>query len=70
MSLNQHWTYETTVLVYTLIVKERNIYIQIYIHKHLDTVVGDYINIMKITFDFTVKQHEYTKTWKYREAVN
>jgi len=40
------------------------------------TVVGDYINIMKITFDFNFdlyqafKQHGYTKTWKQREAVN
>jgi len=42
----------------------------------LNTVVGDYINIMKTTFDFNFdsyqafKQHGYTKTWKQREAVN
>ena len=39
-------------------------------------VVGDFIYIMKTTFDFNLdlyqafKQHEYTKTWKQREAVN
>ena len=59
---------ETIVLVYTLIGTERNIY-YIYI-KHLDTVVGDYINRMKTAFDFIFKQHGYTKAWKYREAVN
>ena len=40
------------------------------------TVVCDYINTMKTTFDFNfdlnqaVKQHEYTKTSKPREEVN
>ena len=40
------------------------------------TVVGDYINIMKTTFDLNIdlyqafKQHGYTKTWKQRETVN
>jgi len=40
------------------------------------TVVGDYINIMKTTFDLdfnlyqAFKEHLYTKTWKQREAVN
>ena len=39
------------------------------------TVVGDYINIMKTTFDFNYdlcqafNQHGYTKTWKQREAL-
>ena len=39
------------------------------------TVVGDYINIIKTTFDFkfdlyqALKQHGHTKTWKQREAV-
>ena len=37
-------------------------------NKHFSTVVGDYINIMKPTFDFNfglyqaIKQHKYTKT--------
>ena len=41
----------------------------------LNTVVGDYINIVKTTFDFNFdlyqafKQHGYTKTWKQREEV-
>ena len=38
------------------------------------TVVGDYNNIMKTTFNFhfyqSLKHHGYTKTWKQREAVN
>ena len=40
------------------------------------TVVGDYINIMKTTFDLNIdsyqafKQHGYTKTWKQRKTVN
>ena len=40
------------------------------------TVVGDYINIMKTTFDFNFnsyqafKQHGYSKTRKQREYVN
>ena len=41
------------------------------------TVVGDYINKMKTTFDFNFdlykafKQHAwYTKTWKQKEPVN
>ena len=39
-------------------------------------MVGDFINIMKTTFDFNFdfyhafKQHGYTKTWKQKEAVN
>ena len=39
-------------------------------------VVGDYINIIKTTFDLNLdlyqafKQHGYTKTWKQREAVH
>ena len=39
-------------------------------------MVGDYINIMKITFDFNfdfyqaLKQHGYTKTKNQREAVS
>ena len=39
-------------------------------------MVGDYINIMKTTFDFNfslcqaVIQHGYTQTWKQREPVN
>ena len=39
-------------------------------------MVGDYINIMKTTFDLNIdlyqafKQHGYTKTWKQRETVN
>ena len=39
-------------------------------------MVGDFINIIKTTFDFNFdlysafKQHGYTKTWKQREAVN
>ena len=42
----------------------------------LATVVGDFINIIKTTFDFNFdlysafKQLGYTKTWKQREAVN
>ena len=38
-------------------------------------VVGDFINIMKMTFDFNFdlykafKEHRYTKTSKQREAV-
>ena len=38
------------------------------VHKSYCTVVGDYINIMKPTFDFNfglyqaIKQHKYTKT--------
>ena len=41
-----------------------------------NTMVGDYRNIMKTTFDLNFelyqafKQHEYTKTWKQRKAVN
>jgi len=41
-----------------------------------NTVVGDYIKIMKTTFNFNFdfhqgfKQHGYIKTWKHREAVN
>ena len=41
----------------------------------LNTVVGDYINIVKTTFDFNFdlyqafKQHGYTKTWKQREEA-
>ena len=32
---------------------------------------GNYINIMKTTFDQAFnKQHGYTKTWKQRDAVN
>ena len=44
--------------------------------KALNTVVGDNINIMKMTFDLNFdlyqafKQHGYAKTWKQREAVN
>ena len=40
------------------------------------TVVGDNINIMKMTFELNFdfyqafKQHGYTKIWKQREAVN
>jgi len=40
------------------------------------TVVGDYFNIMKTTFDFNFEvfpafeQQEYIKTRKIREAVN
>ena len=40
------------------------------------TVVGNNINIMKTTFELNfdfyqaLKQHENTKTWKQREAVN
>ena len=43
---------------------------------NLETVVGDFINIMKKTFDFNFDlysafiQHGYTKTWEQREAVN
>ena len=43
---------------------------------NLETVVGDFINIMKTTFDFNfdlykaLKQHGYTKTSNQREAVN
>ena len=39
-------------------------------------MVGDYIDIIKTTFDLNFysyqafKQHENTKTWKQREAVN
>ena len=39
-------------------------------------MVGDNINIMKTTYEFNFdlyqafKQHEYTKIWKQREAVN
>ena len=39
-------------------------------------MVGDYINIMKTTFDLNFaiyqafKHHEYTKTMKTREAVD
>ena len=42
----------------------------------MSTVVGDFMNILKTTFDFNFdlyqafKQHGYTKTWKQREAVN
>ena len=42
----------------------------------LATVVGDFINIIKTTFDFNFdlysafKQLGYTKTWKQKEAVN
>ena len=42
----------------------------------LCTVVGDYINKMKTTFDLNFdlhqafKQHGYTKIWEQREAVN
>ena len=40
------------------------------------TVVGDYIDIMKTTFESNFdsyqayKQHGWTKTWKQREAFN
>ena len=40
------------------------------------TVVGDNINIIKTTFELNFdfyqafKQHEYTKIWKERKAVN
>ena len=39
-------------------------------------VAGNFINIMKTTFDFNFnfyqafKQQGYTKTWKQKEAVN
>ena len=39
-------------------------------------MVGDYINIMKTTFDsnydlhYTFKHHGYTNTWNQREDVN
>ena len=42
----------------------------------LNGFVFVYINTMKTTFDFNFdfyqafKQHNYTKTWKQREAVN
>ena len=34
--------------------------------RYIFGVVGDYINIMKTTFDFNFdfKQHGYTQTWK------
>ena len=40
------------------------------------TAVGDFINILKTTFDFNFdlfqafKQHGYTKTWKQRKVVD
>ena len=43
--------------------------------KMINSVVGDYINIKKTTFDFNFdlnqafKQHGFLKTWKQREAV-
>ena len=51
-------------------------WLRLYSRSPITTVVGDYINIMKTTFDFNFdlyqafKQHGCTKTWKQREAVN
>ena len=39
-------------------------------------MIGDYINIMKTTFDLNFdlyqafEQHGYTKIWKHRKAVH
>ena len=44
--------------------------------KHPTTMVGDFINTMKTTFEFNinlnlaVKQHGYTKMYKSREFIN
>ena len=51
-------------------------WLRLYSRSPITTVVGDYINIMKTTFDFNfdlyqaLKQQGCTKTWKQREAVN
>ena len=51
-------------------------WLRLYSRSPITTVVGDYINIMKTTFDFNfdlyqaLKQQGCPKTWKQREAVN
>jgi len=43
---------------------------------NLIILAGDYVNIMKTTYNFHFdlyqgyKQHGYSKTWKHKEAVN
>ena len=50
-------------------------YLSIYFYLYLTAMVGDDVNIIKTTFDFTFdlyqafKEHGYTKTWKQSEAV-